>query len=123
MFDIGFWELVVIVVVGMLVLGPERLPSALRSVQRGIAKVKQYSQRVQDELDHELRIKELHEHLKKAEQGSLDDLSPELQRSLTELQDAAAQVQRPYANTENNGKPADTPSASAENPPKKDDNA
>ncbi|EGQ9935398.1 twin-arginine translocase subunit TatB, partial [Vibrio vulnificus] len=34
MFDIGFWELVLIFVVGLVVLGPERLPHAIRSVAR-----------------------------------------------------------------------------------------
>ena len=97
MFDIGFWELLLIAIVGLLVLGPERLPSAIRGFQRTISGIKQYSQKVQNELDHELRIKELHEHLKKAESQDLENLSPELQRSLVELRSAAAEVQRPYS--------------------------
>lgn len=96
MFDIGFWELLLIGIVGLLVLGPERLPGAIRSLQRTISGVKNYSQRMQNELDHELRIKELHENLKKAESKDLSDLSPELQRSIVELKNAAAEVQRPY---------------------------
>lgn len=97
MFDIGFWELLLIAIVGLLVLGPERLPSAIRGVQRMLSGIRQYSQKVQNELDHELRIKELHEHLKQAESQDLEDLSPELQRSLVELRNAAADVQRPYS--------------------------
>ncbi|MGM0526268.1 MAG: Sec-independent protein translocase protein TatB [Pseudomonadota bacterium] len=96
MFDIGFWELLLIAMVGLLVLGPERLPSALRSLQRTVGGIKSYSQRMQNELDNELRIKELHENLKKAEAQDFSDLSPELQRSIVELQNAAADVQRPY---------------------------
>ncbi|MGM0480312.1 MAG: Sec-independent protein translocase protein TatB [Pseudomonadota bacterium] len=96
MFDIGFWELLLIAIVGLLVLGPERLPGALRSLQRTVGGIRSYSQRMQDELDHELRIKELHEHLKKAEAQDFSEMSPELQRSIVELQNAAADVQRPY---------------------------
>ena len=98
MFDIGFWELLLIAIVGLLVLGPERLPSAIRGFQRMLSGVRQYTQKVQSELDHELRIKELHEHLRKFEQEGKDfhELSPELQRSIVELQNAAADVQRPY---------------------------
>lgn len=107
MFDIGFWELVVIAILGLIVLGPERLPGALRSMQRGITKVRDFSSNVQAELKHELRIKELHEHLKQAEQLNMDELPPELQRSVAELRSAAAQVQRPYA------KP-DTPASAAD---------
>ena len=97
MFDIGFWELLLIAIVGLLVLGPERLPSAIRGFQRMLSGVRQYTQKVQSELDHELRIKELHEHLKQAESQALEHLSPELQRSLVELRNAAADVQRPYS--------------------------
>ena len=97
MFDIGFWELLLIAIVGLLVLGPERLPSAIRGFQRMLSGVRQYTQKVQRELDHELRIKELHEHLKQAESQDLENLSPELQRSLVELRNAAADVQRPYS--------------------------
>lgn len=96
MFDIGFWELLLIAIVGLLVLGPERLPGALRGAQRTFGRVRRYGQRMQNELDHELRIKELHEHLKKAEGKDFSELSPDLQRSIVELQDAAAEVQRPY---------------------------
>ena len=111
MFDIGFWELLLIAIVGLLVLGPERLPSALRSVQRTLGGIRSYGQRMQNELDHELRIKELHENLKKAEAQDFSDLSPELQRSIVELQNAAADVQRPYGkkddaqDTEHNVRP------------------
>lgn len=97
MFDIGFWELLLVSLVGLLVLGPERLPAAMRAVQRGIHKVKSFGSSVQAELNHELRIKELHEHLRKAEQLEAEQLSPELQRSMNELRQAAAAVQRPYA--------------------------
>lgn len=97
MFDIGFWELILIAVIGLLVVGPERLPGALRGLQRTIGTVRGYASKMQAELNHELRIQELHEHLKKAEQLGTKDLSPELQRSMAELQDAAAKVQRPYA--------------------------
>src|SRR5690554_6209478 len=97
MFDIGFWELIVIAVLGLIVLGPERLPAALRSLQRTIQGVRDFSSNVQAELKHELRIKELHEHLQRAEQLNMDQLPPELQRSVAELRAAAEQVQRPYA--------------------------
>ncbi|RUO63896.1 Sec-independent protein translocase TatB [Pseudidiomarina planktonica] len=100
MFELGFWELLLIAIIGLLVLGPERLPGALRSLQRMISNVRGYAGKMQAELNHELRIKELHEHLQKAEQLDADKLSPELQRSMAELRQAAAQVQRPYAATD-----------------------
>lgn len=100
MFDIGFWELVLISVVGLVVLGPERLPHAIRSVSRFISGAKAMANNVKDELSHELKVQELQENLKKAEQMGMQDLSPELKSSIDELKQAAQDVQRPYAATE-----------------------
>ncbi|MCO4321076.1 Sec-independent protein translocase protein TatB [Aliidiomarina quisquiliarum] len=97
MFDIGFWELVVISVIGLLVVGPERLPGAIRSLQRTLGQLRSFGNKIQAELNHELRVKELHENLKKIESADIDDLSPELKRSLAELEAAAEQVREPYA--------------------------
>jgi sec-independent protein translocase protein TatB len=65
-FDIGFWELVLISVVGLVVLGPERLPTAIRSVSRFISSAKAMANNVKDELSHELKVQELQENLKKS---------------------------------------------------------
>ncbi|OLQ95747.1 twin arginine-targeting protein translocase TatB [Vibrio ponticus] len=97
MFDIGFWELVLISVVALVVLGPERLPHAIRSVSRFISSAKSMANNVKDEINHELKIQELQENLRKAEQMGMEDLSPELKSSVDELKKAAQEVQRPYA--------------------------
>ncbi|WP_112480128.1 Sec-independent protein translocase protein TatB [Vibrio variabilis] len=97
MFDIGFWELVLISVVGLVVLGPERLPTAIRSVSRFISSAKAMANNVKDELSHELKVQELQENLRKAEKMGMEDLSPELKSSVEELKQAAKEVTRPYA--------------------------
>lgn len=97
MFDIGFWELILISVVGLVVLGPERLPVAIRSVSRWVGAARNMANSVKDELSQEMKIQELQENLKKAEQMGMKDLSPELRESVDELKQAAADVQRPYA--------------------------
>ena len=63
MFDIGFWELVLISVVGLVVLGPERLPVAIRSVSKFVGQAKSMANSVKDELSHELKVQELQENL------------------------------------------------------------
>ncbi|MCF7504278.1 MULTISPECIES: Sec-independent protein translocase protein TatB [Vibrio] len=107
MFDIGFWELVLISVVGLVVLGPERLPVAIRSVSKFVGQAKSMANSVKDELSHELKVQELQENLRKAEKMGMEDLSPDLKASVDELKQAAAQVQRPYAKPESD-KPSDT---------------
>ena len=119
MFDIGFWELVLIFVVGLVVLGPERLPHAIRSVVNFVRAAKSMANSVKDELNHELKTQELHENLKKAEQMGMKNLSSEVQSSLEQLKQAAQEVQRPYAVDDTDGKPETRESASI--PKSKDD--
>ncbi|MFC1236743.1 Sec-independent protein translocase protein TatB [Vibrio sp. F74] len=106
MFDIGFWELVLISVVGLVVLGPERLPVAIRSVSKFINSAKAMANGVKDELTHELKIQELQDNLKKAEKMGMEDLAPDLKASVEELKKAAADVQRPYATESKSTDPA-----------------
>jgi sec-independent protein translocase protein TatB len=90
------WELVVVMIVGLIVLGPERLPVAIRTVNRWIKTLKSVANSVKAEVNEELRIHELHEDLKKAEQQNLQELSPELKSSVDELQKAAQSVTHSY---------------------------
>ncbi|HKK16812.1 MAG TPA: Sec-independent protein translocase protein TatB [Gammaproteobacteria bacterium] len=69
MFDIGFWELVVIAVVALLVLGPERLPEFAINAGRWLGKLKRFINNTRRELESELRITE-----QKSFQQSLTDL-------------------------------------------------
>jgi sec-independent protein translocase protein TatB len=96
MFDIGFWELSLIAIIGLVVLGPERLPVAIRTVRGWIASIRGFSESVKNELTEELRIQELHTNLKKAEQSGMKDLSPEIEASIKSLKEAAEMVNNPY---------------------------
>ncbi|MFH0227427.1 Sec-independent protein translocase protein TatB [Vibrio furnissii] len=114
MFDIGFWELVLISVVALVVLGPERLPHAIRSVAKFVSAAKNMANIVKDELAHELKVQELQENLRKAEQMGMQNLSPELQESVDKLKQAAQDVQRPYATPATSPTEDDQPQPSAE---------
>jgi sec-independent protein translocase protein TatB len=103
MFDgIGFMELLLIGILGLVVLGPERLPVAVRSVTGWIRALKRMANSVKDELEQELKIEQLHADLKKAESKGLANLSPELQESIDQLKQAAQSVNRPYLLDESN---------------------
>lgn len=96
MFDIGFWELMLIGVMGLVVLGPERLPVAIRTIRGWITGVRKFSDTMKSELSEELRIHELHANLKKAEQGGMENLSPEVAESVKSLQAATEMVNEPF---------------------------
>jgi len=96
MFDVGFWELILIAIMGLVILGPERLPVAIRTIRGWITGARKFSDTVKTELTEELRIHELHANLKKAEESNLQNLSPEVAESLKTLQEAAASVTEPF---------------------------
>lgn len=129
MFDIGFWELLVVALIGLIILGPERLPRALRSLQETLGKVRQFGSKMEAEINHELRVKELHENLRKIESAEdLDNLPDELKKTMEELQRAAASVNRPYAKDSDSKAPGNaaksqtTPQNSVEQRPKESRN-
>lgn len=53
MFDIGFWELALIGVIALIVLGPERLPGAARTLGTWVGRARRYAQTLKDELETE----------------------------------------------------------------------
>jgi len=96
MFDISFWELFVVGIVALLILGPERLPDAIRTTVKTIRSIKDMASGFKTEIEEQLRVHELHENLKKAETMGLDKVSPEVAKSVEELKQAALSVQEPY---------------------------
>ncbi|AHG20503.1 translocase [Chania multitudinisentens RB-25] len=96
MFDIGFGELLLVLVIGLVVLGPERLPVAVRTVAGWVRALRSLAASVQNELSQELKLQELQESLKKAEQAGLQNLTPELKASMDELKEAAESLKRSY---------------------------
>jgi len=59
MFDIGFSELLVVAVVALLVLGPERLPRAARFAGLWLRRARAQWHSVKSELEHDLAAEEL----------------------------------------------------------------
>lgn len=73
MFDIGFLELLVIAILGLLVLGPERLPTAARTIGLMMGRVRRTMTNFQDDLERQLRTEELREKLKDPYATFLDE--------------------------------------------------
>ncbi|MFD1805140.1 Sec-independent protein translocase protein TatB [Pasteurella oralis] len=92
MFDIGFSELFLILVIGLVVLGPKRLPVAIRTVMGWVATIRGLASNVQNELKQELKLQELQESIKKAEEFNLKQLSPDLSQTVEELKASAEKM-------------------------------
>ena len=92
MFDIGFSELVLLMLVGLVVLGPKRLPVAIRTVMGWVKTIRGLAANVQNELKQELKLQELQDIIKKAEQLNLKQLSPVLSKTVEELKEQAQKM-------------------------------
>ena len=92
MFDIGFSELVLLMLVGLVVLGPKRLPVAIRTVMGWMKTIRGLAANVQNELKQELKLQELQDSIKKAEQLNLKQLSPDLSKTVEELKEQAQKM-------------------------------
>lgn len=73
MFDIGFMELMVVGVLGLLVLGPERLPKAARTLGLIIGRVRRTVSGFQEDLERQARTEELKAKLKDPAATFLND--------------------------------------------------
>ncbi|MEG9475200.1 Sec-independent protein translocase protein TatB [Mannheimia indoligenes] len=93
MFDVGFSELVLIMIVGLVVLGPKRMPIAIRTVMGWVGTIRGLAANVQNELAQELKLQELKDSIKKAEELNLSSLSPELSKTVEDLKNSATQLQ------------------------------
>ena len=84
MFDIGFVELLICGVIALLVLGPERLPTAARAAGRWIGGARRMVSQFSSELDRQLKAEELREELRKAGDVGLEDVQKSVRGALDE---------------------------------------
>lgn len=75
MFDIGFWELVVVAVVALIVVGPERLPKLARICGLWLGRANASLQAIKKDIARELHAEELQQALKKTQNlSALDNI-------------------------------------------------
>ncbi|MDP3537106.1 MAG: Sec-independent protein translocase protein TatB [Azonexus sp.] len=84
MFDIGFSELMVIGVVALLVIGPERLPKVARTLGHLLGRAQRYVSDVKSDISREIQLDEL-----KKLQTQVTDSARELESSVRKEYDTA----------------------------------
>ncbi|KAF1720246.1 Sec-independent protein translocase protein TatB [Pseudoxanthomonas wuyuanensis] len=96
MFDLGFSELLIVAVVALVVLGPERLPKAARFVGLWVRRARSQWDSVKSELERDLAAEELKRNLKSA-QDALRDTEQQIrdsgQQARREFDEIRASVQ------------------------------
>ena len=90
MFDIGFSELLIIAVVALLVIGPERLPKAARTLGHLFGRMQRYVNDVKADISREMELEEL-----KKLQTSMQDAARSLEQSVTkEVRETETEFQK-----------------------------
>ena len=91
MFDIGFSELLVIGVVALLVIGPERLPRVARTIGHLMGRMQRYVADVKADIDREVELEELRKMRDSVQQAATNiesSVQTELTKTETELNQA-----------------------------------
>lgn len=97
MFDIGFFELVVVGVVALLVIGPERLPETLRTLALWWGRLKRALQHTRTELEQQIGADDIRRQLHNEEiMQRLNSTKDEIARAVKEnVQDIQSNLHRP----------------------------
>lgn len=124
MFDIGFFELVLISVVALLVLGPEKLPGAIRTITLWIGRLRRSFNTIKqdierevgaDEIRRQLRNEEIMERFRKT-QSTVKSTISDVQKKTDEFRkniDLEAQAAALTSNDNSSSESAGTDSANA----------
>ena len=122
MFDMGFQEIVLIGIIALIVIGPERLPSVARSIGLWVGKMQRFVAGVKSDIATELQTDELRNMLSSQEdqirelksmvketQSDLERTAKDAQRSVSEGMDGAVSQVKDAAETarENSAKMQD----------------
>lgn len=87
MFDVSFTELMVIGVIALIVIGPERLPKVARTVGHLLGRAQRYVNDVKSDIQREIELDELRKF-----KSEMEDAAQGVQKSLNETQ---ASLQEP----------------------------
>ncbi len=89
MFDVSFSELIVIAVVALIVIGPEKLPKVARTLGALVGRMQRYVAQVKEEVNREVRFQELQQ-LQQEIQETVTKTKETIQTSVQESIDAVS---------------------------------
>lgn len=120
MFEFGFWEIIVIAVVALFVIGPERLPAVARTLGVWFGRMRGYMNSVQADFKHEIakadelrrmaesesKIAELHERMMKEVVDGRVPRSAQQSAVAEEKPEVLPVTEQPAVQTEKDGLPS-----------------
>jgi sec-independent protein translocase protein TatB len=97
MFDIGFSEMLVIAIVALIVIGPQRLPKAARTLGSLFGRMQRYVADVKADVEREMELEELRKFKSNVEETAREfqnTVHSEVRDAEKKLQDAAEPVKQ-----------------------------
>jgi sec-independent protein translocase protein TatB len=94
MFDVSFSELIVIAIVALLVIGPEKLPKVARTVGAFTGRMQRYMAQIKEEVNREMRFEELQKLQQEIKQG-VENTQESIQQQVSELKGAVSNTAKP----------------------------
>ncbi len=94
MFDVGFSELIVIGIVALVVIGPERLPKVARTAGHLLGRFRRYVDDVKADINREMQLDELRK-LQAEMQESARNLEASLSKEVQSVEQAVQQAVQP----------------------------
>ncbi len=91
MFDIGFSEMMVIAVIALVVLGPEKLPRVARTAGHLLGRMQRYVNDVKSDINREIELDELRK-LQKEMQDTANSIEQSVKGELTSVQNEFKQI-------------------------------
>jgi sec-independent protein translocase protein TatB len=92
MFDIGFSEIVVIAVVALIVIGPERLPKSARTLGHLFGRLQRYVNDVKADINREMELEELRK-LQQEVKSAAREIETSVQTAARDFESSARAVQ------------------------------
>ncbi len=87
MFDIGFSEIVVCAIVALIVIGPERMPEAVRTVGLWIGRLKRSLRETRSEIERQIGVDDIRRQLHNEDiMRSLEDARRDMDKVIAETQ-------------------------------------
>ncbi|MEM8843672.1 MAG: Sec-independent protein translocase protein TatB [Pseudomonadota bacterium] len=112
MFDFSFWEFAIVLVVALLVIGPDKLPIVAAKAGRWVGKAKRMISSVRSDIEDELKAAELKEMLEK-QQGEISQLRDILNDTQNEILHESKEIMEDVSSATNLSKDSNESSSTS----------
>jgi len=116
MFDIGFSEIFLVMLVALIVIGPERLPKVARSMGQWWGRIQRYLNKVKRDVSASVELEELREAQHQV-QAEADEMERSLRSAESEINHSLSMLEKELENTAQNPDKDVAPPAPSPLPP------